>query len=853
MAKLYPPYLEGTIPAFYGNSITVPFAMNRAVGKNEIRGFSLLIKSIQTGNQLGKELKAFKYDLENGTATFNLNSDLNPTKYLVGQSYKFQLAYIGNGGSVGYYSTVAIAKYTEPPTIEIKNLVKHSLNKHIYNYIGEYKTKDITEKMYSCQFKVYDQNKNIIADTGEIIHNSLNDEVPKVEGDGRWYRASEQFDLIQELDAGKNYYIQFLVKTIGLMELDTGLYQIVQGEPIPPLPKHTIVVDASLNYDNGYIDINMKHFNNSLMTGKYVLSRASSKDNFKSWNEIMRFTLNKETKKEIWKDFTIEQGVQYKYAVFMVDKDNRYSTKSVSNIVLADFEDMFLFDGDRQLKIRFDPNVSSFKNTILESKTDTIGGKHPYIFRNGHVNYKEFAVSGLLSHLTDTDGYFEVALAQTKYNDNTLAYGAGLYNTQLNAENFAMERDFKLEALDWLTNGKPKLFRSPAEGNYIIRLTDVSLSPVDSIGRMLHNFSGTAYEIKEYTHKNLIETGLIKDNLLIGINKIIETKSTGGVSLANLDLSTNYLERIGISQASGLKFNIPPSSKKVYVEINGSDVNVSLSSDFSNFKITSLKKSGKQTSDYNNTDTFSLQYEEETIPNINKNISNIDSIEVPIIQFSGAKDVYFDTNKQANLLNRFLSKSNEYLSQLFLIKCSRRNPIHVKIKNDKWDNLYNYVYTEQSVTEDKNALYAVHNDFGELLGYKDHGVSLKLTEWPSLKNLTSDSAKFSLQLTDKSYKTETKIVGASGLTLDSSMIDFNDLDSIKTNLFLDIIFCCRLGSKVLSNNPDNPDYKDYDYYKGLLESFQSGEGYDNQKKLEALLKKIQNCWTKGVLKDESST
>ena len=844
MAKLYPPYLEGTIPAFYGNSITVPFAMNRAVGKNEIRGFSLLIKSIQTGNQLGKELKAFKYDLENGTATFNLKDPINPINCLVGQSYKFQLAYIGDRGSIGYYSTVAIAKYTEPPTIEIKNLVKHSLNKHIYNYVGEYKTKDITEKMYSCRFKVYDQNKNIIEDTGEIIHNSLNDEVPKVEVDGRWYSASEQFDLIQELDAGKNYYIQFLVKTIGLMELDTGLYQIVQGEPIPPLLEHTIVINASLNYDNGYIDINMKHFNNSLMTGKYVLSRASSKDNFKSWNEIMRFTLNRETKKEIWKDFTIEQGVQYKYAVFMVDKDNRYSTKSVSNIVLADFEDMFLFDGDRQLKIRFDPNISSFKNTILESKTDTIGGKHPYIFRNGHVNYKEFAVSGLLSHLTDTDGYFEVALAQTKYNDNTLAYGAGLYNTQLNAENFAMERDFKLEALDWLTNGKPKLFRSPAEGNYIIRLTDVSLSPVDSLGRMLHSFSGTAYEIKEYTHKNLIETGLIKDNLLIGVNKIIETKSTGGVSLANLDLSTNYLERIGISQASGLKFNIPPSSKEVYVEINGSDVNVGLSSDFSNFKITSLKKSGKQTSDYNNTDTFSLQYEEETIPNINKNISSIDSIEVPIIQFSGAKDVYFDTNKQANLLNRFLSSGKEYLSQLFLIKCIRRNPIWVKIKNDNWNTLYNYVLSEESITEDKNVLYAVCNDFGVLLGYKDHGISLKLTEWPSLKNLT-DSAKFSLQLTDKSQKTETKIVGASGLTLDSSMIDFNNLDSIKTNLFLDIIFCCRLGSKVLNNS-------DYETYKGLLTDFQNNN-YESQKDLEDLLKNIQSYWTEEVLKDESST
>ena len=838
MAKLCPPYLEGTIPAFYGDSITVPFAMNRAVGKNEIRGFSLLIKSIQTGNQLA-ELKAFKYNLKNGTATFNLNS----INYLVGQSYKFQLAYIGNEG-IGYYSTVAIAKYTEPPTIEIKNLIKNSLNKHIYNYVGEYKTKDITEKMYSCQFKVYDQNKNIIADTGEIIHNSLNDEAPKVEADGRWYKASEQFDLIQELDAGKNYYIQFLVKTIGLIELDTGLYQIVQGEPIPPLPEHTVVIDASLNYDNGYIDINMKHYNNSLMTGKYVLSRASSKDNFKSWNEIMRFTLNKETKKEIWKDFTIEQGVQYKYAIFMVDKNNRYSTKSVSNIVLADFEDMFLFDGDRQLKIRFDPSVSSFKNTILESKTDTIGGKHPYIFRNGHVNYKEFAVSGLLSHLTDADGYFEVALAQNKYNDNTLAYGEGLYNTQLNAENFAMERDFKLEALDWLTNGKPKLFRSPAEGNYIIRLTDVSLSPTDSLGRMLHSFNGMAYEVKEYTHKNLIETGLIKDNLLIGINKIISTKGTGGVSLINLDLNTNYLEKIGISAASGLKFNIS-SSDDVYVEINGSDVNVSLSSDFSNFTITSLKKSKEQTSDYDNADTFALYYEEEIIPNINENISSIDSIEVPIIQFSGANDVYSATNTQANLLSRFLSSGKEYLSQLFLIKCIRRDSVWVKTDDkNNWNNLYNYVTNEGPIDEDKNVLYAVCDNSGVLLGYKDHGISLKLTEWPSLKNLT-DNAKFSLQLTDKSQKTEIKIVGASGLTLDSSMIDFNDLISIKTNLFLDIIFCCRLGSKVLNKS----DYKEYE---DLLIRFQLGD-YSNQGELEQLLKDIQSWWTEEVLKDESST
>ena len=36
MAKLYPPHLEGTIPAFCGTSLTVPFIMNKTVGWNEI-------------------------------------------------------------------------------------------------------------------------------------------------------------------------------------------------------------------------------------------------------------------------------------------------------------------------------------------------------------------------------------------------------------------------------------------------------------------------------------------------------------------------------------------------------------------------------------------------------------------------------------------------------------------------------------------------------------------------------------------------------------------------------------------------------------------------------------------------
>ena len=51
---------------------------------------------------------------------------------------------------------------------------------------------------------------------------------------------------------------------------------------------------------------------------------------------------------------------------------------------------------------RFNPKVNNFKSTILESKVDTLGGKYPFIFRNGNVKYKEFAISGLLSCLSES-------------------------------------------------------------------------------------------------------------------------------------------------------------------------------------------------------------------------------------------------------------------------------------------------------------------------------------------------------------------------------------------------------------------------------------------------------------------
>ena len=181
---------------------------------------------------------------------------------------------------------------------------------------------------------------------------------------------------------------------------------------------------------------------------------------------------------------------------------------------------MFLFDGERQLKLRFNPQVSNFKTQLSESRSETIGSKYPFFFRNAKVGYKTFPISGLISMLSDDNEYFtsyNSILREDKEGErHDVEYDKFIRptvqkDTDLISENIASERLFKLKVLDWVNNGKVKLFRSPNEGNYIVRLMDNSLTPENGLGRMLHNYSGTAYECADYTYRNLVDFEIIDD------------------------------------------------------------------------------------------------------------------------------------------------------------------------------------------------------------------------------------------------------------------------------------------------------------------------------------------------------
>ena len=572
--------VEDTVQG-YSADIIIPYQNNKSVSLEDITGFALKLKKIQTNTEICvlRASKDNQTDIEHQINFIippeNLNK-IHPQEFL-----KAQLAYlysedndynIGND-EVGYYSTIGIIKYTGKPTIQIQNLSTDNNNSMFLldKYIGEYNNSlDSAEKPIAHCFSL-------------LIGGTLK------ETSGWINQNNYSFDT-DIIDEKTNYQIKYQVKTLNGLEEEI-IYNCVTPESADPQLK--INLHANNNFDNGYVELSFKPdgwiFSSELQnlqkktitvdSTNLQLNIENTNDDNQIFNEVgdgtLKTALGSELQRQniavndnlltimsqmIWpdsnktlylyrtisgsndwikiatiqnlssynnvfdwsfKDFTIEQGKEYQYG-FKEQVTDDVTIIKKSEPIVADFEDAFLWDGQRQIRIRFNPKVSSFKTNRLESKVETIGNRYPFIFRNETVEYKEFPISGLISYLADNAELFmsaaELGIILNQYNERTgtptsvtnISYNQS-ETTDLLSYNIKAERIFKLELLDWLGNGEIKLFKSPTEGNYLVRLMNVSLAPEDRLGRMLHSFSCTAYEVKENTDNNLLKLGFFNN------------------------------------------------------------------------------------------------------------------------------------------------------------------------------------------------------------------------------------------------------------------------------------------------------------------------------------------------------
>lgn len=518
--KLNPPQINNKLPAFAytkdkkegdQNLITIPFNLNRSVGKNEVGGLYLIIKTVQNNIQkaiLHTTTMSEKYGSRGYEANFQFSDEIFTPQ--IGQYYKVQLACEDLEGNIGYYSSVGIIKCTSQPEISFNRQSDTVKNAYEYTAVYSQKYGDITEKVYSYCFNLYDANGALLETSGEQIHDNSKDIYN--------YESTDSWIIRKVLDPNVYYSIEYTCTTINGLVVKGPRETIRDNESTElNLPGFLVATPVP---EEGYIAVSIQgNGEQALYSGSFILIRSSSEDGFQSWYQLTKFQLvqwDATTSIFICKDYSVSQGIEYRYSIQGYGQNGLFTSRLLTQEpVICDFEDAFLFDGERQLKIRFNPKVNNFKSTVLESKMNTIGGKYPFIFRNGNIEYKEFQISGLISVLGDEHDEFLTGIPRTEIEARLTTdsqAGAPDMGTQLIGENYQRERRFKLQVLDWLNNGKPKLFRSPAEGIYIIRLMNVSLTPLETVGRMLHSFTCTACEIAEPTFDNFYKYGFIVDD-----------------------------------------------------------------------------------------------------------------------------------------------------------------------------------------------------------------------------------------------------------------------------------------------------------------------------------------------------
>lgn len=518
--NLYPGVVDTFMPAFLVDSriCRVYFSISQYNVETDIKNVQVTIVNQKTNSSA---LSVAKYpsaimltqlkrdDERPGEDKYYIDikaSDLQSNEFVVDQYYKVQFRFTGvtaqdvslatpqainswlsaNLEHFSEWSSVCLIRGISNPTVNIQSFDENVETEWLMSNIellGNITFADDKETEYlkNYQIKLYNSDNELLTDTGLLYTNREN---------------PNEFKYIFKyfFENEGHYYFTFEYETQNLYR-DKKSYSFIAKQDTS-LPFTISNFNIESDEENGQLKLSIKA--DSVFNDTLAILRASSKDNFKIWQDVHCVQLAQSKLDYQWCDRTIESGILYKYAIQRRDElENKQSVLiRYGDPVATIFEHAYLTKDKKQLNIKFDPNVSSMKHMVTDTKIDTIGSRFPYIIRTGAVDYRTFPIGGLISFHMDEDQIFtnknEIYGESVElYKDFNIENDISEYN------DYTYEREFRKMVSDFLTNDDVKLFRSATEGNILVRLTDVNFSPNTVLGRYIWSFSCTANEVDD--------------------------------------------------------------------------------------------------------------------------------------------------------------------------------------------------------------------------------------------------------------------------------------------------------------------------------------------------------------------
>ena len=554
--NLFPPIIDDYLPAFLqaDNSCNIVFKLAQFNNEKEfnLNLTQITVSNLNTNKSM-LDLKTYPNEIKIAAATLNsdgtysvvLNAaDLKTNKFEINTYYKIQVRLTGinaeaydktkeatwinnNLNNFSEWSTVCLIRAIATPTLQLHKVSDVGVLSAA-NIVGKLTFSNSAEKESIYAYKVLvKKNSNIVEDSGFIypeptkereLNYTFKTNVIGNDFSAQLYVATKNGYII------KNTY-PINIKADSGTDLGAEIYSVTPDE------------------ENGLMQIIVNVTAESgISNNKIILKRASSLNGFNTWDDLLIYDPNEPLAKNthfVFNDLSIQSGIWYKYAIQGEDKANKVRTAIVydttENIVV--FEHMFLVAEGQQLKIKYNPTVSTYKRNIQESQTTTLGAQFPFIRRDGSMDYYQLSISGMISAISDEDE-IKVIYQNGKetnvenvsrgrlFGSKAFIYGgehqAELYEGYNQSENISKYNDiiyekmFRDKVIEFLYKDNVKLFKSTPEGNRLVKIMNVNLTPEAGLGRYIYSFSCDAIEIAEPSVNNLLENKIQTDMIEIG-------------------------------------------------------------------------------------------------------------------------------------------------------------------------------------------------------------------------------------------------------------------------------------------------------------------------------------------------
>lgn len=257
--------------------------------------------------------------------------------------------------------------------------------------------------------------------------------------------------------------------------------------------------------------------------------------------------------------------------MWLDDSEDTLNSEKIVNLtdVFVDFEHVHI-EGNKNNRYQFkhDVDISSFQYTVVESKTDTLGGKYPFIRRNGDSYYKQFPISGIITHFNENDypdEYMGDNIMKTASNSNGEEPLKDYFNKRIEERvanksidlkkkfdnyyyknhslngytDYLLEREYRNDAINYLYENKVRLFRSATEGNILVKLMNITLTPNEQLDRRVYSMQCTAFEVDDFSIENCIKYGIWDNNQDIIEDKTQSTEIIYKVGQIQYDKAAN--------------------------------------------------------------------------------------------------------------------------------------------------------------------------------------------------------------------------------------------------------------------------------------------------------------------------